>query len=65
MNRNMFKDFEMGLEPVPPQLEHIATNRSCNHNSTRLELSMDGMLVATSVFSDMLKLKRYGFKSNL
>ena len=38
---------EMGLKPVPLQLEHIATNRSRNHQ-------VDGMVVATSVCSDML-----------
>ena len=27
---------EMGLEPVPLQLDHIARNRSCNHHSTYL-----------------------------
>ena len=27
---------EMGLEPVPLQLEHVATNRSRNHHSTHL-----------------------------
>ena len=28
---------EMGLEPVPLQLEHVATNRSRNHHSTYLD----------------------------
>ena len=28
----------MGLEPVPFQLEHIATNRSRNHHSTQIVL---------------------------
>ena len=27
---------EMELEPVPLQLEHVATNRSRNHHSTHL-----------------------------
>ena len=28
---------EMRLEPVPLQLEHVATNQSCNHHSIYLE----------------------------
>ena len=28
---------EMGLEPVPLKLEHVATNRSRNHHSTHLD----------------------------
>ena len=27
---------EMGLEPVPLQLQHVATNRSQNHHSTNI-----------------------------
>ena len=42
---------EMGLKPVPLQLDHVATNRSRNHHSTHL---MGVMVVATSVCSDML-----------
>ena len=45
----MFEQFvdnmEMGLDPVPRQLEHIATNRSRNHHSTHVEPYMDGMVV--------------------
>ena len=32
--------FEMGLEPVPFQLEHVITNRSRNHHFTHLALDV-------------------------
>ena len=31
-----FPQREKGIEPVPLQVEHIATNRSRNHHSTHL-----------------------------
>ena len=42
----------MGLEPLPRQLEHVATNRSRNHHSNHLGPWMDGMVVATSGCSE-------------